>query len=473
MFTKFQRIMLALSHKADASALARTARLLTAVGGRALKGGAAVPALAGIGRAADQHGKETGSWVTIDGFRDGAAGPFDACDLRHWLRIAELAGVDAVPAVEILRLTEDQVSSVSGTADMGEGPASRRSKEALVAAAREVLAAAESGTIGGEMEDTARALELFIPSKADPEAVSEALFAAMDRVPEGWMVRNARTGPSGLKALAGSGHAGKTSPEVGFGPDVEIGPGWVRIGNRRRVVTDDLRTLTAIAQGPNGGTAFLARPWQKAARYFVYDDPHRRETPLRGPGVWPAEWRAFVENGEVVGVSSYYSWIGEATPENARIAVAVRGKAQAIADKASELGMWPRYMDIEFLRLATSPAITEDPRVQEGLKRFGRNAVACTLDFIETEEGLKLLEGGPANTPFGGGHPCGFAGCGGEPFLGNTTQTSGVAFRNMPHVLPGDPRTWKDGDRSGCILTWEEVAALAAAPSAGPAAPVG
>lgn len=250
-------------------------------------------------------------------------------------------------------------------------------------------------------------------------------------------------------------------PDVPFGPDVEVGPGWVRKGNRRRVAPEDLRTVTSAAQGPVGATSFLARPWVKSSRYFVHEDPHRVETPLKGPGVWPAEWRAFVEDGVVVGVSSYYSWIGEANPENAVVALDVRDLAQKVADKATELSMWPRYMDIEFLRTSTNPQIVDSEQVQATLDHFGREKVAFTLDFIETEHGLLMLEGGPPNTPFGGGHPCGFAGCGGPPKFGNKTQTVGVAFRNMPHVLPGDHKTWEDGDRDGYILGWDETLELA------------
>lgn len=453
--------MLALAHKADASALAHSFRLVLARGGRARKGAAAITNLAGIGRIAKEHEIETGSWVTIDAFKNGMTGPFDACDLRHWLRLAELAGIDAVPAVEILRLTEDEMSVVSGNVTTPDTPAGRAASRGMKAAALEILRASEEDRITEEMDYAASALSMLIPSQVDHAPVEERLYTAMDAVPEGWMVRSARIGPSGLKALAGSGHSGQTTPEVSFGPNVELAPGWARVGNRRRVAPEDLRTVTAAAQGPIGGTTFLARPWQRAARYFVYDDPHRRETPLRGPGVWPAEWRAFIEDGEVIGVSSYYSWIGEATPENAAIALDVRRKAQAIADKAVELSMWPRYMDIEFLRSSKSEALVGDERVQAALERFGREKVACTLDFIETDSGLKLLEGGPANSPFGGGHPCGFAGCGGQPFFGASTETMGVAFKNMPHVLPGDPKTWIDGDRTDCILSWDEVHDLA------------
>lgn len=469
MFKKFQQVMVALAAKADAHTLSDNVRKVTAVGGKVMKGAAGLKALAGVGRAARQHAMETSSWVTIDQFMAGGTGPFDACDLRHWLRLAELAGVDFVPAKEILRLSEQEMSIASGTVTLPDTASSRAMTNGVIDAAQEIIAADNEKRTTSEHEDMGDALEVIVGDLGMDQAarvskrehVGNMLFDAMDRVPEGWMVRSARVGPSNLKALAGSGHAGHETPEVPFGPNVEVGPGWIRVGNRRRVAPEDLRTVTASAEGPVGPTAFLARPWVKSSRYFVHEDPHRVETPLKGPGVWPAEWRAFVEDGEVVGVSCYYSWIGEPNAENAVTALQVRNMAQQVADKATKLGMWPRFMDIEFLRTASAPAITENPEVQAMLDHFGREKVAFTVDFIETDEGLKLLEGGPPNTPFGGGHPCGFAGCGGQPKFGNKTDTVGVAFRNMPHVLPGDPKTWTDGDRSDCILNWEQTAELA------------
>jgi hypothetical protein len=467
MFRRFQQIITALAAKADNHTLGQNLRRLTAVGGRALRGPSMVKALAGIGRAAKQHAEETSSWITIDQFMDGKRGPFDACDIRHWLRLAELAGVDAVPAKEILRLTESEMSLASGTVNLPETPSSRAVVKSVVDAAQEISEADGIASMSADHEDAVAALQVLAghhgiddAKRPSRDLVQDKLFDAMDRVPEGWMVRSARVGPSNLKALAGSGHAGHESPEVPFGAGVEVGPGWVRMGNRRRVAPEDLRTVTAAAEGPVGPTSFLARPWVKSSRYFVHEDPHRVETPLKGPGVWPAEWRAFVEDGEVVGVSSYYSWIGEVSVENAIIAIRVRELAQDVANKAMELGMWPRFMDIEFLRTSTNPAIADNVEVSGMLDHFGRDKVAFTLDFIETDEGLKLLEGGPPNTPFGGGHPCGFAGCGGQPKFGNKTETFGVAFRNMHHVLPGDPKTWEDGDRTDCVLSWDEVYAL-------------
>lgn len=395
---------------------------------------------------AEFHERETSSWISHDELESGGA--FDACDLRHWLVLSEKAGVPFVPAREILALSEDELSYLSGKLSVKETPVTR-SVEKNRGAFQEIL----------EQEGGAPSGEVFAP--IDREELVERLYAAMDDVPEGEMVRNVRCGSSELKAFAGAGAAGSEAPSVRFGSDVEVGPGWVRTGNRRRVHVSDARTIESVAQGPSGATAFVARPWEVAARYAQGDDPHRHGTVFAGKGIWPFEWRAFVEGGNVVGVSCYYAWCGEVTQENAKVALEVRDLAQKVVDQATKLKAWPRFMDVEFVRRSNAPSIKENQKIQRVLQCFGREVVSCTLDFIETDGGLKLLEGGPPNTPFGGGHPCGFAGSGGAPKFGNKTITQGVAFKLMPGVLLGDPATWKEADRSGCILSWDEVSELA------------
>lgn len=452
---KLQEMMNLLSLSADRHADKRDARRFVAGGSRAMKDGeSAKKFLSGVGEIAAFHEEETSSWVTIDEFRAGKRGGFDACDLRHWLEFARLAGVPFVPAREILHLTEDEMGLASGVADIPEGRAVKRMVAGLKSLAEDILAKEQ---LDEKDEMAMKGAAIALRGEVDPEALDRKLFEAMDNVPEGWMVRSARCGPSNLKALAGSGLAGSEAPDVKFGPSMEVGPGWVRMGNRRRVHVSDRRTVESAAQGPVGGSSFLARPWVQASRYLVCDDPHRHGTQFAGKGAWPAEWRAFVEDGCVTGVSFYYSWAGEVSAENAAIAMSVWELAQKVVDQAKGLQMYPRYMDVEFMRVS---AASERPEVKTMLEHFGREKVACTLDFIETREGLMLLEGGPANTPVGGGHPCGFAGCGGLPKQMTKTVTEGVAFKNMPHVLIGDPSTWNDGDRTGCILTREQVEEL-------------
>lgn len=451
-----QRLLVALtavSHQRNSRQLGRKA---VALGARLFRRGAKdSAALAGrlesFDRVAYLFEQETSSWVDAITIVENG-GSFDAADLRCWLALAEKARVAAVPAHEILHLSEAEMNAASGSVELPEG----RAVDAMRKGAAEYLA-------------SLRAEGADIPSTPDEpidyESLKERLFAAMDDVPEGWMVRSARCGGSNLKALAGAGAAGPEAPEVMYGPELEFGPGWIRKGNRRRVDVSDERTVELAAQGPSSGSTFLARPWVPAARYLIGDDPHRHGTPFAGKGIWPAEWRAFAESGRVVGVAAYYGWVGEATPQNARIALQVREHAQAVVDTATRLLAWPRSMDIEFIR---SGKAIEDPKIARSLEIFGRETVSCTLDFIEAEEGLMLLEGGPACSPFGGGHPCAFAGCGGPPSYGNMIDVHGVAFKLMDHVLMGDPRTWTEGDRTCRVLSWDDVEELASRPESQP-----
>ena len=401
------------------------------------------------------HEAEIATWVSPEALSRGEGGPFDACDLRHWMVIADRAGVAAIPARTILTLSDDEYGVLSGNVGLPDTAAVRSLKRALLAGATSILKEA------GEIADTGRTA----PEDAiDAEALRERLAEAMDDVPEGWMVRSARCGGSNLKSLAGFGIMSEVAPEVRFGTNLEIGPGWVRIGNRRRVDVSDRRTMEAAAQGP-GETYFLARPWQVASRYLTGEDPHRHGTPFAGKGVWPAEWRAIVVAGRVTGVASYYGWADQASPESARNALAVRDLAQRMVDEAMSLGAFPRYWDIE--RRRRDARFGDVEGYMDALNSdWGRETVSCTLDFIETNDGPLFLEGGPSVSPAGGGHPCAFAGAV-SALQGSLPSCEGVAFRAPAGVLVGDPATWDNEfpDLSDVHWDWSRVEELAATPA--------
>lgn len=386
-----------------------------------------------------------------------AGGAFDACDLQVWIALAERAGVPAIPARPILTLHEDELSALSGTLPV-PGFVSRALSKA-VGRSRAAQEAARA-TAQGEGEATT-APGLFGPQgRVDVEALRERCMDAMDDVPENWMVRSHICGPSMLKSLAGAGLMADAQDSVARSSDFELGPGWVRMGNRRMVDAADARTVELFPQGHGTRITYLARPWIAAGRRLTGPDPHRHGTPFAGKGSWPCEWRVFVENGRVIGVASYYGWTGQATPLDAQKALEAAALAQRVVDAGVALRLRPAMMDVELLRRAVGQGATLPPRAADALARFGEG-FSCTLDFLEGQDGMVLLEGGPAHTPVGGGHPCAFAGHGcakaGEPSL-----TEGVALRVMPHVLLGSPQTWTDGDRTGCILTWDDARALAA-----------
>lgn len=426
--------------------MADVRRLGLSLAGIARRPGRLADALKGLAETESAHHAETGSWLTAAQVRDGASGPFEACSLLSWIAIAEAAGVPAVPARLILKLTDAESEAAAGLLALPTGAIPDRIRARL----RQGVA------------DDAGLAAMLAAGPADPgapvdmELLIEKLHACMDDVPEGWMVRTDQTGPSTLKALAGTGLVEETAPEVRFGPDLEIGPGWIRNGNRRRVDSVDRRLMKSYVAGRHDGMAYVARPWVKASRYVAGRDPHRAGTPIDVPGKWPAEWRAFVVDGVVTGISSYYAWTEQATPATAATALEVRRLAQRMVDAAIAQRLEPRYAEIEGAR--ANPALAETLAAAG----FGPGTFCCTIDFIETDGGITMLEAGPGASPVGGGHPCGFAGVSGKPVIGKPMETSGVAFRHMAHVLIGEPSTWSDGDRTGCILDWNDVAALAA-----------
>lgn len=394
--------------------------------------------LAGIAEIAERAEREAVSWADPENI--GAGGPFDACDLRHWLLLAARAGVPAVPAREILSLSEEELSGIDQKfqlPDFVSNAIERGLKRALP-----------------ELED-ATAPE---GRTADPAQTQERLFRAMEGVPSDWMVRSNISGSSMLKSLAGTGLVGDGREGAKLAEGVEVGAGWVRVGNRVRVDATDKRFVETFAAGHKGRIHYLARPWVTAARYGEAEDPHRHGSQFAGKGRWPMEWRCFVEGGRVTGVASYYGWVGEVTPENAARALEAAEAAQRIVDAGTGLNLYPRWMDVELLRSASKAAL-ERPHLQETLDRFPADGFACTLDFIETDDGMTLLEGGPPHTPIGGGHPCAFAGFGTRP--NGACRTDGIALRLIDGVCLGDPKSWMRRENDGSVLSWEEARDLA------------
>jgi|GEM_PF-2621680 len=443
---KLRQLMIGLNLQGARNEEAKDVRRL-ALGLAKLAGapGALGGTIKGLGDTEAFHAIETLSWLSPEAIAEGESGPFEACSLLAWLEIAKKAGVPHIPAKVILRLTDAETETASGDLPPLTGPIPDRIRQKLRDAIARDADLADALTVPAD------------PSEPiDRETLAEKLMACMDEVPEGWMVRTNQCGPSTLKALAGTGMVDEEAPAVPFGRDLEVGPGWIRVGNRRMVDTKDRRLIQSYVAGPHTGAVYIARPWVRASRFVEGRDPHRAGTPFDTPGVWPAEWRAFVKGGKVVGVSSYYAWCETPAPHNSRIALQVRELAQRIVDTAIAQGLEPRYAEVEHGRRNAELAQMLE---EQG---FGAGTFSATLDFLETEDGLMLLEAGPGNTPLGGGHPCGFAGTAGQPKFGNPMETVGVAFRHMPHVLIAEPSTWADGDREGCILTWPEVEALAA-----------
>ena len=466
VMTKLRQLLIGMAQMGGQRSEERDVRkLIVGAAKMARKAGGMRQAIQNIADTEAAQVAEASTWMTPAEVAEGKSGRFDACDLRNWLAIAERAGVPAIPAREIASFTAEEYGQLVGKYGLDrDNPRIKRMFDAI----REGIEADYTAEELDEAREAAREQE---PTRDEFEVLAEKLYSAMDELPEGWMVRASTCGGDNLKALAGCGVTETFIPEVRFGADLEIGPGWVRSGNRRRIDIQDRRTMQLYVRNDTVPIAYLARPWVVASRWLEGNDPHRAGTPIDIPGTWPAEWRAFVRAGKVVGVSSYYSWAGRADAMSARMAIKVRELAQRIVDAAIASDQLPRSMDDALVR-------RNSPRHAKALEAMGfmDGDFDATIDFIESdalgaEDGLLMLEAGPGCGPFGSGHPCGFAGDystmtldledGHGPQELRWMPCEGVALTNMEHILIGEPKTWETGDKQGRILSWQEADELA------------
>lgn len=398
------------------------------------------------------HDEEAASWRDPETLSSTEDNPIDACDLRFWLLLAEKAGVPSIPARQILSLSEDEFAMVSGDVHI---PDFIRHNLHRRLEAHDLLPS----------EDEVPADQSNEAIQETRSRVIEKLYAAMDDVPSGYMVRSNISGGAQLKSLAGTGTLENADEHMQVSEDVKVGPGYITFGNRRCIDTKDDRIIKMFAGGHKSEIHFFARPWVTASRHCDGVDPHRAGSGMPDRGSWPCEWRVFIQNGKIAGVSSYYPWTEAATPEACHFSLEAVAQAEKILAEAKKMRIQTRFMDIELSRSS------KNKEMKEVADRFPRDDLSFTLDFMETEEGLTLLEGGPGFTPIGGAFPCGFVGHGMTQKHGLIDcKIEGVAIRQMDHIHLAEPSTWKDGDRAGCILSWDQARALADAyePEAAP-----
>ena len=406
---------------------------------------------------ADFHADEANriaAWCEPDALESG--GDFDVCDLRIWLALAERAGVPFIEAKEILSLTDNELDAILPKMKLGnvlggkfDHAMQRASEHLLKSGANETLSQIDGPEIFNKTPDAKKIA-----------AFREAMESVLFDIPSSWMVRTHLGGSSLLKSLVGTGLMEKGDDVARIAEGVSIGAGWFQAGNHRLIDFADRRFLEMAAGGHKPVTHYLARPWHTPGRFHQGEDLHRANSPLAGPGKWPAEWRVFIRNGTVTGVANYYGWTGEGpTPENCWNAIEAAALGQKIADCATSLGLVGRFMRTEALRAR----VADTPAVAQAFAAFDPDGLHCTLDFLEGEDGLILLEGGPGHLPGGGAHPCAFAGQGCDPNdpAHRVARCEGVAVLAMPHVHLGEVSTWVDGDAGGCILDWEAANDLA------------
>lgn len=414
--------------------------------------------LAGMARIEAMVDAELERWLEPEDIEAGGSGPFDACDLRVWVQQVQEAGIAVVPVTPLLSVHHDDLDRILPAFTL---PPAYKARYAKMLGLQGDHGTASEGQDVGEPEG---ATVSDGPAPADPDPVASrmvrALSDVLDDIPPSWMIRTHVCGSSTLKALVGTGLMLKGDDVAEIAPGVRIGAGWVQRGNRRHIDFADPRFLKRGGEGHKPVTHYLARPWVEPRRFHEGEDIHRANSPLAGPGKWPVEWRVFVRNGRVSGVSNYYGWAGDgATPENAYRAIEAACLGQRLTDHMVGRGLQPVFMDTLLLRAGAS----RHPAVAEALSAFDPDGFHGTLDFIETRSGTLFLEAGPAHAPGGGGHPCAFAGQGvpvGSSGL-SVADCRGVAFLPMQHVSLGDPLTWVDGDPGGNILDWAAVISLA------------
>ena len=150
----------------------------------------------------------------------------------------------------------------------------------------------------------------------------------------------------------------------------------------RNALPIDMRLLEILDEYPRVTLAAVVRPWV---------------TDILLWNRWPVEYRAFVENGRLIGISSYYPQRPLRRDDDelrsvARMTEALIGAVEGPFD-------WPIRQNEFFMEQKYPAPDIADP-----------DGAHFTADFLATERGMLFLEGGPPW--FMGAHPCCFEGRG-------------------------------------------------------------
>ena len=137
-----------------------------------------------------------------------------------------------------------------------------------------------------------------------------------------------------------------------------------------RLELDDPRAFDILFEYPRPTAPVWLRPWEKT---LIADG-------------YPVEYRAFVRDGEVLGISSYYPQ--RPLPEFPEFLEHIH----AVRDQTERL-----------IRAVRTPF---QWHLKPSMRGLDRDGVHFTADFIATRNGIIFLEGGPPNEL--GAHPCCF-----------------------------------------------------------------
>ena len=154
----------------------------------------------------------------------------------------------------------------------------------------------------------------------------------------------------------------------------------------RQALAIDHRLLEILEEFPRIGVPVWRRPWLGAE--IVIE------------GGWPIEYRAFVKNGELTGISSYY--VQRPLPRRDDEIEMVRTLTRKLLTEVHGPCLWPPKIHEELIVPNMLVIMGKKPKPDRPLP----DEVHATIDFVVTTDGVLMLEGGPPW--FMGADPCCF-----------------------------------------------------------------
>lgn len=300
--------------------------------------------------------------------------PFNVGSLGNWMILADAAGVPTVPISFLGSLTlvdylrhDASANGVVAPADMPAG----------------FGGTAEQADTGG----------LDAQARANVAAVN----AALSRIEGPVFVRSDGAASHRVKLETYSGcDVARQGAATGFGYDTLP-------DGSRQVLLKDERLGDVFMGWPEPNMPIWARPLIPARM-------------LEGPrGAYQAEWRVFVYDGNIAGISSYYPQVARDRSSQADELALMTSLtyAQAIIDVMLARSLRPHHPRFE---------LRPD---------FDKQKLHCSFDFIETADGgVMMIEGGPPHlrNPAYGAHPCSFSDWDGDRLVPQAVMPAGVAW---------------------------------------------
>jgi hypothetical protein len=336
---------------------------------------------------AEMHDEMEERWnqITADihdyrrgGFLLEGSGPFNVQSLGNWITLAQAANVPFVPASYLGSI--DMIDFLRGT-------------DQAFSARAEDLPAEVSAALGGVGPGSPPSSDrVDMDARARTNVTS--LHAALEDFDGPVFVRGDGAASGSVKQASAQGLLLEEAPG---------GCGTVVVDGRRQVDLLDERLADAIMGWPEPDMPFWARPMVKARRIQAKDGSS-----------FPAEYRVFVADGEVVAASTYYP------------------QAPRPIDEADQMGLWTSltYSQMILDLIQQQGVRPHHPRfeLRDG---FDKARMHCSLDFLETADGeVVFLEGGPPHLrkPAWGAHPCAFTTLRDGQFLPLAASPEGIAW---------------------------------------------